>query len=204
MSTLPSSGYHGDISPRRQALDRTVQTALYATLRWFADHWLALVNIAAFIAVLLPTAVAPLLQLAGYDQAADAIFIVYSFTCHQMPSRSFFPWGEQMAMCHRMTAIHASFFVFGMLYITVRRRFRPLPFPLLVAYSFPMAADGFTQLFGWRESTWELRVMTGTLFGLAVVWYTFPHFELLMRITSYSLSRQLDQLRQTANTARPA
>ncbi len=200
MSTLPS-GYPGEISPRRQALDRAVQTALYRTLRWFADHWLALVNTVAFIAVLLPTVAAPLLRLAGYDREADAIFTVYALTCHQMPSRSFFPWGEQMAMCHRMTAIHASFFVFGMLYVTVRRRFRPLPFYLMAAYSFPMAVDGFTQLFGWRESTWELRVMTGTLFGLAVVWYTFPHFELLMRIISYSLTRQLGQLRHT--TAAP-
>jgi len=37
----------------------------------------------------------------------------------------------------------------------------------------PMAWDGTTQLFGWRESTWALRVITGTLFGGGTVWFSF-------------------------------
>jgi predicted MFS family arabinose efflux permease len=40
-----------------------------------------------------------------------------------------------------------------------------------------MALDGFTQLFGWRESTWELRVVTGSLFALAVAWFVFPRLQ---------------------------
>jgi hypothetical protein len=40
-----------------------------------------------------------------------------------------------------------------------------------------MALDGFTQLFGWRESTWELRVSTGLLFGLASGWLVLPHLD---------------------------
>ena len=38
----------------------------------------------------------------------------------------------------------------------------------------PMAIDGTTQMFGWRESTWELRVITGVLFGLGNVWFALP------------------------------
>lgn len=179
------------VSARRQALDVGVQRGLYGVALWGARHWLAMVNTVAFVVFALPTVGAPLLRLAGFEAQADAIFAIYSITCHQMSERSWFPWGEQMAMCHRMTSIHGSFFLFGLLYTQVRRRFRPLPTTLLVAYSFPMAVDGFTQLFGWRESTWELRLFTGTLFGLAVVWYCFPHFELLMRLAVHSLSRQL-------------
>jgi len=37
-----------------------------------------------------------------------------------------------------------------------------------------MAWDGTTQLFGWRESTWALRVITGTLFGGGTVWFALP------------------------------
>ena len=181
----------GGVSPRRQAFDAAVQRWLYGAALWGARHWLAVVNCVAFVVFALPTVGVPLLRLVGWDSQADAIAAVYSLTCHQMPERSWFPWGEQMAMCHRMTAIHGSFFLFGLLYTRVRRRFRPLPTTLLVAYSFPMAVDGFTQLFGWRESTWELRLFTGTLFGLAVVWYCFPHFELVMRLAVHSLSRQL-------------
>ena len=28
--------------------------------------------------------------------------------------------------------------------------------------------------FGWRESTWELRLLTGTLFGLGNIWFVLP------------------------------
>jgi uncharacterized membrane protein len=38
----------------------------------------------------------------------------------------------------------------------------------------PMALDGVTQMFGWRESTWILRVVTGTLFGLGNIWFVLP------------------------------
>src|SRR3990172_13269216 len=97
-----------------------------------------------------------------------------------------------MAFCQRQSALHAAFFLFGMVYILFRRRLKSLPTWLAVVYSIPIAVDGFTQLFGWRESTWELRLVTGGLFGLTVVWYVFPHFEILMLL----LSRRLQERRQ--------
>jgi hypothetical protein len=38
----------------------------------------------------------------------------------------------------------------------------------------PIAWDGITQMFGLRESTWVLRVITGTLFGFGNVWFALP------------------------------
>ena len=38
----------------------------------------------------------------------------------------------------------------------------------------PMAWDGITQMFGLRESTWVLRAITGTLFGLGNIWFVLP------------------------------
>jgi uncharacterized membrane protein len=38
----------------------------------------------------------------------------------------------------------------------------------------PLAYDGFTQLFGLRQSTWEIRLLTGALFGLGAAWFAFP------------------------------
>ena len=37
-----------------------------------------------------------------------------------------------------------------------------------------MALDGTPQISGLRESTWYLRVITGTLFGLGNVWFALP------------------------------
>src|SRR5262249_41871440 len=38
----------------------------------------------------------------------------------------------------------------------------------------PMAWDGLTQMFGLRESDALLRVLTGSLFGLANMWFALP------------------------------
>ena len=181
-----------NISPRRRAFDVVVQKVALVALYWGTKHWLLFVNSVSFVVLILPTIVAPALLALDWNAPAQTIFAVYSTICHQMPSRSFFVFGEQMAFCQRQFAIHAAFFFFGMVYILFRRRLKSLPTWLAVVYSIPIAVDGFTQLFGWRESTWELRLVTGGLFGLTVVWYVFPHFEILMLL----LSRRLQERRQ--------
>ncbi|MGB4802451.1 MAG: DUF2085 domain-containing protein, partial [Anaerolineae bacterium] len=41
----------------------------------------------------------------------------------------------------------------------------------------PIAVDGLTQLFGWRESNYLLRTATGALFGLASAWLAYPNIQ---------------------------
>ena len=41
----------------------------------------------------------------------------------------------------------------------------------------PMALDGTTQMFGLRESTWELRFITGTLFGVGSAWFVLTFMQ---------------------------
>ncbi len=172
-----------DLSPRRAALDRAVLGLLEAAAR----HWLLLINLISFAAVALPVLAAPWLLAHGAFGPARTIFDLYKLICHQMPERSFFIFGEQMAFCQRDAAIFGAFFLAGVGYIPLRRRLRSLPTWLAVAYCAPLAVDGVTQLFGWRESTWELRIATGALFGLTAVWYVFPHLELLMRLVATDL-----------------
>jgi len=50
----------------------------------------------------------------------------------------------------------------------------------------PMALDGFSQLLSWRESTWELRVATGLLFGAASGWLLYPRFESMIGAERYA------------------
>ena len=193
-SHRPAAAYWEEISPQRRVFDLAIQRTALATLRWASDHWLLVINSVSFVLLILPTLVAPALLAVGWNQLAQLIFWAYSSICHQMPERSFFVFGQQMAFCERNTAIFGAFFLFGMVYILLRRRLKSLPEWLVVAYSLPIAVDGFTQLFGWRESTWELRLVTGAFFGLASVWYVFPHLELLMRIVSRQLQEQLRAL----------
>ena len=84
--------------------------------------------------------------------------------------------GWKMAFCERDLAIYVGLLAVGLLYAR-RRHMRPASFGLYAVLILPMALDGFTQLFGWRESTWELRVGTGLLFGLASAWLVLPRLD---------------------------
>jgi uncharacterized membrane protein len=168
-------------------------------------HWLLLLNVAVSV-YLLGGLLAPLLAALRLSAPADALYRFYHLTCHQWPFRTFFLLGPQaiydevtlvadgldpfqfrgddslgwkMAYCERDLAIYASVLLAGVLYAR-RQHFPKLPSLGLRGYGLlilPMALDGCTQLFGWRESTWQLRVLTGVLFGLASGWLVLPRLE---------------------------
>ena len=180
-------------------------------------HWLAALN-AAVAAFLGGGVLAPVLAAAGWTSGAMALYTAYHFACHQWAFRTFFLFGAQpiaaysqdelgalgavdpysfigasqlgwkMAFCERDLAIYVGLLLVGLLYAR-RRAMQPAGFGLYAILILPMAADGFTQLFGWRESTWQLRVLTGLLFGLASAWLVFPRldaaFGLLREVRRY-------------------
>ena len=87
-------------APSNPTLNRPGQTP--STVVRFADgivlgiarHWLLLINAAVAIYLFLPLA-APALANAGYERPARVIYSIYSFTCHQLPERSYFLFGEK-------------------------------------------------------------------------------------------------------------
>jgi len=90
--------------------------------------------------------------------------------CHRLPERSFFIFGRQLPLCARCLGLYASFFL-GVMIFTLNI----FTFPNFTWYStisiaalmiFPTAIDGFTQLFGLRESNNFLRLTTGLSAGL--------------------------------------
>jgi uncharacterized membrane protein len=163
------------LSPRTRAAILAVDRGILHVAR----HWLLAVNVLGGIVAALPL-LAPWLLAHGARFPARAIFLAFRLICHQRPDRSFFVFGQQMAYCERNTAMYTGVFALGLGYALVRGHLRPLR-PLRWRWMFllwvPMALDGFTQLFGWRESTWELRVVTGALFALACAWVGFPLLE---------------------------
>ena len=69
----------------------------------FSRHWLAVFNVIIAIYVGLPI-LAPVLMKAGARGPANVIYTVYSPMCHQMASRSFFLFGEQIAYPRQLAA----------------------------------------------------------------------------------------------------
>ena len=97
--------------------------------------------------------------------------------------------GFKVALCERDVAIYLSIALNGMIYGLVRKRARGISWPLFILIGLmPIGLDGFSQLFSqppfssiwpfsfiqFRESTWWLRLLTGSLFGTSVAWLVFP------------------------------
>ena len=86
-------------------------------------------------------------------------------------------FGYKMAYCQRDTAMYGSLLLAGMVFGLVRHRLRPLPFVLYLILLVPLAIDGLVQLLTSYESTWQLRTITGSIFGVATVWFAYPYLE---------------------------
>jgi uncharacterized membrane protein/thiol-disulfide isomerase/thioredoxin len=98
--------------------------------------------------------------------------------------------GYKLALCERDTAIYGSILLGGMLFGLVRKRLRPLPWPVFALFLVPMAVDGGLQFIALHESTPLLRVITGGLFGVGAIWLAYPYFELGMRDIRQELQRK--------------
>jgi uncharacterized membrane protein len=156
----------------------------------FARHWIPVVAFFTGMYAGLPL-LAPVLLARGYAGPANLIYSAYRLACHQLPSRSFFIFGQQMAYCERDTAIYASLFLAIILFGFVRRWVKPLPLYGYALFLVPMAVDGITQLVGLRSSTWELRTITGALFGLGSAWLALPYLEEAFQDIRRSANRHL-------------
>jgi uncharacterized membrane protein len=114
---------------------------------WLSKHWLATANLFFLTYVGLPF-LAPLLLANGYPRAANAIYQMYNFTCHQFPTRAYFVAGEQVCMCHRCVAMYGTIFLGGLVFGLVRQRLKPLSFQLYLLFLVPIGLDGGLALVG--------------------------------------------------------
>ena len=176
-------------------------------LQGIQRHWLLAVNVMVAVFVGLPF-LAPVLLASGYATPANLIYAAYHSFCHQWAFRSYFllgpAWeygqgvlsglvgpqamfgfvgspelGYKVAFCQRDVAIYVAVLLAGLAYGPLRERLPSLGLKGYALLIVPMALDGFTQLFGWRESTVELRTLTGVLFGAASVWLIYPRIDVL-------------------------
>ena len=166
------------ISRRRRAFNSTLVHLADGTSEWLRKHWLAVVNgvLATWIGI---AVLAPVGYALGFTGPASAIFHVYRFACDQIPSHSFFIGGYQICLCSRCLAIYSSMLFAGIALNFLRKRwtFQALTWWMWLLTMLPMALDGGTQFFGWRESNVWLRLLTGIIFGLGTAWFTLPQLD---------------------------
>lgn len=87
--------------------------------------------------------------------------------------------GWKVAFCERDVAIYGSIFLAGLAYGLARKRLGSWRMPIKVYLLFlvPMGIDGVLQLFGFYESDWIRRSVTGAIFGAGSVLFAYPYLE---------------------------
>jgi uncharacterized membrane protein len=128
--------------------------------------------VAAMGIVLALTIVGPACEGAAPD-LSRAIHGAFFISCHQIPERCLRIGPGIAPVCARCQAIYAGMLAAGLLALAGVPR-RNIPFWLLCLLSVPMAADGVTQMVGWRTSTAALRLATGGLWGVSLGAFAMP------------------------------
>ena len=168
-----NNNIHHAYTPRRQTLDLAMNRTGRFVGNFLIQHWATMITCALGILVFAALSV-PFLSYLGLDGISKQIFFALHMVCAQIPSHSFYIFGHQLGMCARNFSIYASMFVGSLIFVLSKKRIPGIPWWLWILMILPIAIDGTTQMIGWRESTWELRVLTGTLFGLGNVWFALP------------------------------
>ncbi|MCE2466883.1 MAG: DUF2085 domain-containing protein [Caldilineaceae bacterium] len=183
-------------------LSETGTARLWSLLRFGLRHWFALYlvlsGLYAGLALLAPVAMS-----LGWIRLGTALHGMYFWVCHQEPGASYLVFGRgeplpaeladdrfwkgspaigwKTALCQRNLAIYGSFFLYGLVFGLAGRRWPPLALWIGALLCVPMAADGLTQAFGWRESNWLWRTLSGSLFSLGIVWTLLPRVQAASR-----------------------
>lgn len=137
------------------------------------NHWATLILCVLGLVVFSAFAV-PVLAYFGFDALSKHIYNAMHYICGQIPSHSPYICGHQCGLCFRCTAIYSTIFLTNAVFVFAKKHLRGIPWWMLGLLTLPMAWDGITQLFGLRESTTTLRLITGALFGLGCALFTFP------------------------------
>ncbi len=140
---------------------------------FLVEYWAHMIMIVLGSLVFIALAI-PFLSYFGLDNIAKPLFFALHYVCAQIPSHSFYIFGHQLGLCARNFSIYTSMFLGSLIFVLSKKRIPGIPWWIWVLMLLPIAWDGLTQMVGWRESTWELRVLTGTLFGLGNVWFALP------------------------------
>ena len=108
--------------------------------------------------------------------------------CHQMPARSFFIHEHQTPLCARCTGMYLGFSI-GLIFLIIRRRTTAARMPkaviisVLIGFITIMGIDGINSTISIIPNAPQLyhttnihRIITGTLFGIAMCMLFFPVF----------------------------
>lgn len=167
--------------PAQARVDRVVAAII--------RNWIWLLNGLLALYAGLPL-LSPWLRSVGFESVGVAIYRMYRQFCHQLPERTFTLSSFPVCYCHRCTALYTSLLLMSLVY-TVGRWQTTIRLRWALLLTLPMVIDGFwhalndlapTLMLRSAESdigsvNFWLRMITGTLFGIGIVVWTYPHIQ---------------------------
>ncbi|MEA3254827.1 MAG: DUF2085 domain-containing protein [Candidatus Altiarchaeota archaeon] len=125
---------------------------------------------------------APYLMSIHQESAANLIYLLFSPGCHQLPERSLYLFDYKLAVCARCAAIYFGFLITSLIYPLIKKiDDKETPTKLLLICSvIPIGLDGGMQLVTSYESTNEIRVITGGIFGIILTLYIIPVYNTIV------------------------
>ena len=119
---------------------------------------------------------APWLASNGHKLSSGLIYLFFSKICHQIPGRSFFILGKQLAVCSRCTGLYFGFLFGTILYpliFKLNRNWIPSRKYLLIAL-IPITIDIAIRTLNIAENTFASRLITGLILGAMTALFTLP------------------------------
>lgn len=95
--------------------------------------------------------------------------------CHQMPERSFFYKGYQFPVCARCTGLIIGYLLGVLIYFL-----KVLNWKIAIILCIPLVLDGGSQYLNWRISNQVLRLITGILCGIGIMFLEIWGMKLLI------------------------
>lgn len=126
----------------------------------------------------------PALHFIGLHHVADALAMVYSHSCHQIPERTLSLDSYLFNFCARCTGMYGAMALVSVL-VVMRGITKPISWQFLTILSLPAILDFVLGLTGTLLLSNVVRSITGALAGTGVVLFTYPR---LIAAIRYSLA----------------
>jgi len=119
---------------------------------------------------------APLLAKTEHSLISGFIYFCFSNICHQIPERSFFLFGKQLAVCSRCTGLYFGFLIGTILYPIVFKlnRVKIPSRKYLILASIPIGIDILIRTLHIAENSFISRLISGLILGVMTVFFVVP------------------------------
>ena len=134
---------------------------------------------------------APSLLANGLNAASAPVYTFFSYVCHQIPERSLYIAGHQLAVCSRCFGVYAGL-LFGILIYPLWRHvdeIEPIPRFWLFLSLVPITIDWSLTIFGIWENSHFSRFVTGLILGAVCATFIVPALVEIVRNISHKTAR---------------